>query len=86
MIQIRTKDADEAAFYWVQNNMQLNRVESTEGYKRKILWFIFNYQGTEQDFEQLRYNYRNGKTMVQPKSFATKRAQVKNLIRENIFG
>lgn len=86
MIQIRTKDADEATFYWVQPDMTLNRVETSQGYKRKILWFVFNYEKTEQDFQQLRFNYRNGKTLVQPKAFSQKRAQIKNLIRENIFG
>lgn len=86
MIEVRTKDADEAAFFWTQNGFELTKVETTDGFKRKILWFVFSAETNEEDFNQLKQQYRNGKTLVEPKNYALKRAEVKNLIRENIFG
>lgn len=85
MIQIRTKDADEAAFFWIQPGVQLLDTECKSGYSKKILWFVFSSDMTEEQFETLKNNYRNGKTLVEPKLFASKRAEVKNLIRQNIF-
>lgn len=84
-MEIRTKDADEAAFFWVQNNIEFTNVELKYGYRKRVLWFVFTTSMGEQEFEDLRNNYMNGKTLVEPKAYAAKRAEVKNLIRENIF-
>lgn len=85
MIEIKTKDADEAAFFWIQPGVQLVNTECKYGYSKKILWFIFESNMTQEELNTLRNDYRNGKTLVQPKLYASKRSQVKNLIRENIF-
>jgi hypothetical protein len=85
MMIIKTKDADEAAFYWTQNDFELKSVEISEGFKKKILWFVFETDIQEEDFNKLKQDYRNGKTLVEPKMYAIKRAEIKNLIRENIF-
>lgn len=85
MIEIKTKDADEAAFFWVQDKIELRTVEVINGYKKKILWFIFDADISDEEFETLKTDYRNGKTLVEPKQYSIKRAEVKNLIRENIF-
>ena len=85
MIQIMTKDADEAAFYWTQDNVSFLKTECKNGFSKKILWFIFEANMTENEFQMLKNDYRNGKTLVQPKNYASKRAEIKNLIRENIF-
>lgn len=85
MIQIRTKDADEAAFYWTQDNISFLKTECKNGYSKKVLWFVFEADMTEENLQTLKNDYRNGKTLVQPKNYASKRAQIKNLIRENIF-
>ena len=79
MIEIKTKDADEAAFFWIQPGVQLVNTECKYGYSKKILWFIFQANMTQEELAVLRNDYRNGKT------YASKRSQVKNLIRENIF-
>lgn len=84
-MEIRTKDADEAAFFWVQEKIELSRIELKYGYKKKVLWFVFDSTLSEGEFEDLRNSYLNGKTLVEPKAYAAKRAEVKNLIRENIF-
>ena len=84
-MDIRTKDADEAAFFWVQDCMELSGTELKYGYRKKVLWFVFRTTLSESELEDLRNNYMNGKTLVEPKAYAAKRAEVKNLIRENIF-
>ena len=84
-MEIRTKDADEAAFLWVQDRIELMKTELKYGYRKKVLWFVFETSLSEQEFENLRNDYMNGKTLVEPKAYAAKRAEVKNLIRENIF-
>lgn len=84
-MNIRTKDADEAAFFWVQDNMRLSGTEVKAGYRKNVLMFVFETDMTDEEFEELRNNYMNGRTRVEPKAYAAKRAEVKNLIRENIF-
>ena len=85
MIEIKTKDADQAAFFWIQSGVQLLKTECKLGYSKKILWFVFQAEMTQEEYETLRNNYRNGKTLVEPKMYASKRSEIKNLIRENIF-
>lgn len=85
MIVIKTKDADEAAFFWTQKGVQLSGTQCKYGYSKKILWFIFDADMTQEEFDVLHNDYRNGKTLVEPKTYASKRSEVKNLIRENIF-
>ena len=85
MMQIRTKDADEAAFFWIQKGVEFQSCEVRTDYNRKSLWFVFNMDMAEMEFQQLRNDFRNGKTLVEPKAFMAKRNEVKNLIRENIY-
>ena len=84
-MEIATKDADEAAFFWVQEGFGLVRTELKYGYRKKVLWFVFKTELDEKALESLRNDYMNGKTVVEPKAYAAKRAEVKNLIRENVF-
>ena len=85
MIQIKTKDADEAAFFWTQPLVEFQNCEIRSDYNRKALWFVFDVQMSDEEFQKLRNDFRNGKTLVEPKAFIAKRNEVKNLIRENIY-
>lgn len=84
-MEIRTKDADEAAFLWVQDGFELAGTELKYGYRKKVLWFVFESSIGEEELATLMNDYMNGKTLVEPKAYAARRAEVKNLIRENIF-
>ena len=84
-MEIRTKDADEAAFFWVQDNIEFKGTELKCGYRKRVLLFVFGTAMSEQEFEDLKNSYMNGRTLVEPKAYAAKRAEVKNLIRENVF-
>ena len=84
-MEIRTEDADEAAFFWVQDNIEFKGTELKYGYRKKVLLFVFGTAMSEQEFEDLKNNYVNGRTLVEAKAYASKRAEVKNLIRDNVF-
>lgn len=84
-MRIMTKDADEAAFFWVQDRIEFAGTELKLGYRKKVLLFVFETSMTEDEFEGLKNDYMNGRTLVEPKAYAAKRAEVKNLIRENVF-
>lgn len=84
-MQIKTKDADQAAFFWTNQKIKLSRTECKYGYSKKILWFVFEADMTPQQFQTLKNDYRNQKTLVQPKLFSSKRMEIKNLIREKVF-
>ena len=84
-MEIRTKDADEAAFFWVQDNIEFKGTELKYGYRKKVLLFVFGTAMSEQEFEDLKNNYMNGRTLVALKAYASERVEVKNLIRENVF-
>ena len=40
-MEIRTKDADEAAFFWVQDNIEFKGTELKCGYRKRFLLFVF---------------------------------------------
>lgn len=84
-MKIVTKDADEAAFFWVQDKIEFTGTELKYGYRKRVLLFVFESDMSEQEFENLKNDYMNGRTLVEPKAYAAKRAEVKNLIREKVF-
>ena len=46
----KTKDLEESAFYFIQPGVSLDRVESKDGLKRKVIWFVFSFPMTEDEF------------------------------------
>jgi len=80
-----TKDADEAAYLWLQNICSLDRVEKDEGFRKPIIFFVFLYSCEEEIFHQLIDSFRNGNSLVEPKSFAWKRSEIRRIIHENLF-
>ena len=84
-MEIRTKDADQAAFLWTLDNVDFQKIEKTEGYRKAIIYFVFRTDISKETMQNILNDYRNGKTLVQPKKYAWKRSQVRQIIRENIF-
>lgn len=85
MIEIRTKDVDEAAFFWLQNGAELSNVDVKYGFRRKVVWLVFKMPLTEEEFNRLLNDYRNGKTLVEPKAYAEKRGDVSGIIKTKIL-
>jgi len=87
-MRIRTKDADEAAFFWVQQGVELSGTELEElWHHRKVLWFVFEAAGWDQPrLDAVRNDWMNGKTLVEPRAYAARRAEIKHMIRHEVFG
>lgn len=82
---IKTKDAEEAAFYWTQeDHFELDHVEITEHFNRNITWFVFGTDLSHDDLDQLKHDYLNGKCLVEPRKYSYRRSEIKSIIRENL--
>ena len=81
---IRTKDMEEAAFLWTdEDRFGLVNIETTRGYgNRTVVWFCFSTQLPEDTVTQLRNDYRMGKCLVEPRKYSSRRLQVKNIVRD----
>ena len=84
-MHIKTKDADQAAFLWTLDNIDLQRIQKSEGYRKTIVYFVFKTSLSEQQVESILNDYKNGKTLVQPKKYAWKRGQIRQIIKQNIY-
>ena len=85
MFEIMTKDADEAAFRWVQEGAELVQIMTKNGYRKKVVWFGFTLPISEEQYNVLMSDYQNGKTLVEPKAFMARRCEVKNIIKQRVF-
>ena len=82
----KTKDLEESAFYWVQPGVTLENVESKDGLKRKVIWFVFSFPFSEDEFFKLKFKYLEGKTQVEPLKFSKARSELKQIIRSKNQG
>lgn len=84
-MQIRTKDADQAAFLWTLDNVDLQKIQKSQGYRKIIIYFVFETSLSEQQVSNILSDYKNGKTLVEPKKYAWKRGQIRQIIKQNIY-
>lgn len=77
----KTKDLEESAFYFVQQGVTLEKVETKDGLRRKVIWFVFSFPMTEDEFFELKFKYLQGKSLVEPIQFSKARAELKQIIR-----
>ncbi len=80
---IKTKDTEEASFYWtLDGQFELDHVETTDHFGRIIVWFVFKTNLRQAELEKLKNDYLNGKCLVEPRKFSYRRSEVKSIIRE----
>lgn len=80
---VKTKDAEEAAFYWtLEDKFELERVETVEQFGRNIVWFVFGTRLSPLEMDQLKHDYLNGRCLVEPRKYSYRRSEVKSIIRE----
>lgn len=84
-MQIRTKDSQYATFLWTLGDFQMKGIEKVQGYRKKIVYFVFETKLSQEEIDKLLNDYKNGKTLVEPKQYSWKRAEIKEIIKENIF-
>lgn len=81
----KTKDLEESAFYWVQPGVTLKNVESKDGLKRKVIWFVFSFPMSEDEFYNLKLRYLEGKSLVEPLEYSKARSELKKIIRSKNY-
>ena len=80
---IKTKDAEEAAFYWTMDDkFELVNIETSENYGRTIVWFCFSPKVPQNEIEKVRNDYRQGQSLVEPRKYAYRRHEIKKIIYE----
>lgn len=81
----KTKDLEESAFYLTQSGVTLENVETKDGLKRKIVWFVFSFPMTEDEFYELKFKYLGGKALVEPIQYSKARSELKQIIRSKNY-
>lgn len=86
-IVIKTKDAEEAAFYWtLDDKFELSHIETTNHFGRLMVWFCFTSRISPDELNKLRNDYRNGHCLIEPRKYSYRRSEVKNIIHEKYAG
>lgn len=75
-----THDTLEASFLWCQEGVSYTGVSVTRERKRLTVTFHFLIDEEKVDIDELRRNYYNGKSSVEPKSFVNKMNDVKSIL------
>ena len=81
----KTKDLEESAFYLIQPGVTLEKVETKDGLRRKVIWFVFSFPMTEEEFYDLKFRYMGGKALVEPIQFSKARSELKQIIRSKNY-
>lgn len=84
-MEIKTKDADEATFYWTQEGFELVSTEIRKTKWKNVVWFVFSVDMDEDEFNEIHAKYLNGRMLVEPKLYAQRRIDIKNIIRDNMM-
>jgi hypothetical protein len=82
----KTKDLEESAFFWIQPGVTLENVETKDGLKRKVVWFVFSFPFDEDKFYELKFRYLEGKSLVEPLQYSKARSELKQIIRSKNQG
>ncbi len=78
---ISTKDSEEAAFLWtLDDRFTMIGTDITRNFGRAIVWFKFATELTEEAVAGLRADYAAGRMLVEPRKYAYRRAEVRNII------
>lgn len=81
---ISTKDTEEAAFFWTMDDrFTMAGTEIERRYGRIVVWFKFTTELAEEALAKLRDDYANGRTLVEPRKYAYRRAEIRNIILNN---
>ena len=82
-ITFKTKDVDEAAFFWTMDEkFELTNVETTTHFGRPMVWFNFLTKLSQEELNNLKNDYRNGRCLVEPRKYSYRRSEVKSIIHE----
>lgn len=79
----KTKDLNQAAFIWCQPEAVLISL-SSKSEKSTIVHFVFKLPISESNLTKLIFDYVNGKTRVEPKTFVGKQNNLRDLLHGSL--
>ena len=82
----KTKDSDLACYLLTQDDkFRMTGVETTQGERdQTIVWFLFEPLIPQDAVGELLRDYRNGVCLVEPRKYAYRRRQIKNIIHKHL--
>jgi hypothetical protein len=83
MKKVRSKDIDECSFIWV-NGFRLigNETEPRNG--KIVVYFLFEKEMTEEEYQKLMDDFDNCTSIVEPKAFSRRQQDLKNIVYKKI--
>ena len=78
-VRFRTKNIDQAAFIWLQLGSEIIKLEP-DAKSPTTLWFIFKLRMTEDELNQLLFDYANEKTRVEPSAFCARQEKLRDML------
>lgn len=83
MVRIETKDIEEAAFLWTNKEVEFEKVETKQRNGSGItVFFVFKCEREPSEVDLLRRSFYNRKALVEPKAFAEKQIDVRNILHD----
>jgi len=83
MKKVRSKDIDECAFIWV-NGFKLTANETEPRNGKTVVYFLFEKEITDEEYQNLMDNFDNCISSVEPKSFSRRQQDLKNIVYKKI--
>ena len=82
-IVLKTKDSDEAAYFWTRDaEFDLRALGQSNNGRHCIIWFGFTSTLSKDEVQRLRNDYHNGRARVEPRKYAYRRSEIRNIIHE----
>lgn len=80
---IKTKDTEEAAFYWtLDNKFKLENIESVNKFGKQIMWFCFSSELPQDEIKKIQSDYNSGQCLVEPRKYSYRRQEIKRIIHD----
>ena len=80
--RLRTKDINEAAFLWSQEGAVFLRADGEAG-KGTTVFFVVELPLSEVKLTSLMFAYYNSQCKVEPKEFAAKQMELRNILHSS---
>lgn len=86
MHQVETKDVDEAAYLWCTMGMSFLQLSkrARSNHKGCTIYFTFCCTLPIEEVDRLRRAFYNREALVEPKLFAERQVDIRNLLHEGL--
>lgn len=81
-VEFRTRDLNQAAFFWLQDGAVIINLEGVEG--QSTIYFRFKLPISKEQLTQLQLDYSNGRATVDPLAFAERQNRLKDMLSSTL--